>query len=86
MTSSEDKAKKECVAVSVSFTEDRLCLVLKDEREIRVPLRFYPRLLNATADQRNNYRLIGNGTGIHWPDLDEDLSVESVVEGKGAVG
>ena len=48
---------------------------LEDGRVITVPLAWYPRLLHATAEQRRNYQWIGQGEGIHWPDLDEDLSI-----------
>ncbi len=47
-----------------------------------VPLAWYPRLLHGKAEERNNWRLIGEGEGIHWPDLDEDISVENVISGK----
>ncbi|MGH9793450.1 MAG: DUF2442 domain-containing protein [Candidatus Acidiferrales bacterium] len=65
----------------VSFTEDSLVASLKDGRVISVPLAWYPRLLKATAAQRNNWRLIGPGYGIHWPDIDEDLSTEGMLRG-----
>ncbi|MFH8039018.1 MAG: DUF2442 domain-containing protein [Candidatus Aenigmatarchaeota archaeon] len=55
--------------------------MLIDGREVRVPLEFYPRLKNATKRQRANYKIIGEGTGIHWPDLDEDLSIEGILAG-----
>jgi hypothetical protein len=60
----------------VSFTEESLCVSLRDGRKISVPLRWYPRLLHATPEQRNNWKLAGGGYGIHWPDLDEGLSTE----------
>ena len=83
MTSSVKKRNEELDyrATSLSFTADSLCLQLSDGREIKVPLEFYPRLKNATKKQRANYRLNGLGTGIHWPDIDEDLSVDGVVLG-----
>jgi acid phosphatase class B len=59
-----------------------LCALLEDRREIRVPLEYYPGLKNATAKQRKNYQIIGNGTGIHWSDIDEDLSVKAIIEGQ----
>src|SRR5438094_4299317 len=55
---------------------------LTDGRTITVPLAWYPRLLWGTPRERNNWRLIGEGEGIHWPDLDEDLSVENLLSGK----
>jgi hypothetical protein len=66
----------------VYFIRNMLCVLLEDGREIRVPLEYYPRLKNATAKQRKNYQIIGNGTGIYWPDIDEDLSVEAIIEGQ----
>ena len=72
----------EYIAVTVAFTRDFLLVRLHDGREIRVPLEFYPRLKKATAKQRKHYQLIGLGTGIHWPDIDEDLSVAGIVAGR----
>lgn len=72
-------------AVNVSFSADMIILELSDGREIRTPLAFYPRLLSATEKQRSNYRIIGGGEGIHWPEIDEDLSVESIVLGRKAI-
>jgi len=66
-------------AVTVSFTADALHLVLVDGREVFAPLTWFPRLLNATPPQRANHRLIGQGVGIHWPDLDEDISVRALL-------
>lgn len=77
-------SEKEPLAVEVEFTNDMICLVLADGREVRTPLEFYPRLARATKKQLKNFRLIGGGTGIHWEDLDEDLSVESIVSGRRA--
>ncbi|MDH4468360.1 MAG: DUF2442 domain-containing protein [Bacteriovoracaceae bacterium] len=71
-------------ATNISFTADMIILELSDGREIKAPLTFYPRLLNATEKQRSNYRIIGGGEGIHWPEIDEDLSVESIVLGRKA--
>ena len=67
------------IATKVYFENKILCVVLSDGREIRGPLEFYPKLKNATHPQRKNSQLIGHGKGIHWPDIDEDLSVESIV-------
>jgi len=61
---------------NVHFAEDELHVTLMDGRTISVPLAWYPRLLNATKEQRKNWRLIGGGIGIHWPDVDEDISIE----------
>jgi hypothetical protein len=65
----------------VEFTEDMLTVQLMDGRRISVPLVWYPRLLNATEEQRNNWRIIGGGYGIHWEDMDEDLSTEGMLRG-----
>jgi uncharacterized protein DUF2442 len=69
--------KPEPLAVSVSFPEDTETLVveLADGRQISVPLAWFPRLAGATREQRADYHLIGEGIGIHWPQIDEDLSV-----------
>jgi len=69
-------------AQKVVVTEDVLTVELTDGRTISVPLAWYPRLLYATPEERNNYRLIGMGEGIHWPDLDEDISLENLICGK----
>jgi hypothetical protein len=66
-------------AVDVSFTPDALRVVLADGREISAPLEWFPRLRAATSEQKRNWRLIGKGIGIHWEDVDEDISVESLL-------
>ena len=76
------KLEHEPSAKKVAFKSDFLCLYLTDGREIRVPLEFYPRLKNAKKQQRENYKISGLGTSIHWPDIDEDLSVEGIVAGR----
>jgi hypothetical protein len=65
----------------VSVTEDELSVALMDGRTIIVPLAWYPRLANATPEQRLNWELAGAGYGIHWPDVDEDLSTEGLLLG-----
>jgi hypothetical protein len=69
-------------AQEVSVTDDSLVVDLSDGRTLSVPLAWYPRLLHGTPAERNNWRLIGDGEGIHWPDLDEDLSVEGLILGR----
>jgi hypothetical protein len=69
----------EPLAVDVAVTPDVLHVVLADGREISAPLAWFPRLNEATETQRRNWRLIGRGIGIHWPDLDEDISIESLL-------
>ena len=66
----------------VAVSEDALTVDLNDGRTISAPLAWYPRLLNGSSQERRNWRLIGSGEGIHWPDLDEDVSVENLVFGK----
>jgi hypothetical protein len=63
------------LAVAVTIVADALHLVLADGREISAPLEWFPRLRDATDEARANWRLIGRGQGIHWPTLDEDISV-----------
>lgn len=67
--------------LDVTFSDDALSVSLRDGRVISVPLVWYPRLLNATPNQRSNWRIAGGGFGIHWPDLDEDLSTEGLLRG-----
>ena len=66
----------------VDVSEDTLTVELSDGRSLQVPLAWYPRLFHGTPAERRNWRLIGQGVGIHWPDLDEDLSVEGFLLGK----
>jgi hypothetical protein len=66
-------------AREVSISDDELTVSLADGRRISVPLVWFPRLLHATADQRRNFELLGGGEGIHWPDVDEDLSVAGLL-------
>src|SRR5438552_14648734 len=65
----------------VKFTKDTFSVALRDGRTITVPLAWYPRLFNATAAQRKNWRVAGGGYGIHWLDIDEDLSTEGLLRG-----
>lgn len=66
----------------VTTTEDTLTVNLSDARTISVPLAWFPRLIHSTQKERNNWRLIGKGEGIHWEDIDEDISVEDLLFGK----
>ncbi len=70
------------VAENVLVTEDTLSVDLRDGRTISVPTAWYPRLLHATREERKVWRLIGGGHGIHWEDIDEDISVEGLLAGK----
>jgi len=65
----------------VSFDSERLVVDLMDGRTIAVPLAWYPRLLDATPEQRSDWEIAGGGYGIHWPQIDEDLSVEGLLRG-----
>ena len=69
-------------AVDVRATDDTLSVDLSDGRTISVPLGWYPRLEHASPAEQANWRLIGRGHGIHWEDIDEDLSVEGLLSGK----
>ena len=71
--------KLDPTAVDVTVTDDRIVVVLADGRELAAPLTWFPRLLEATPEQRRNWRFIGCGHGIHWPGLDEDISVASLL-------
>jgi hypothetical protein len=69
-------------AESVTITEDTLSVELSDGRTLSVPLAWFPRLVHATPEERNNWRLIGKGQGLHWEGIDEDISVEGLLAGK----
>ena len=69
-------------ATIAQVNDDTLSADLSDGRTISVPLAWYPRLSHGTSEERNHWRLIGNGSGIHWPDLDEDISVENLLAGQ----
>jgi len=69
-------------AVDVKFTDDDFTVTLSDGRKIVVPLTWFPRLLHATPENRDNWQLLGDGVGIHWPDVDEDVSVSGVLQGQ----
>ena len=65
--------------MDVQVLDAELVLRLSDGRTVSAPLAWFPRLLHGTPEQRNNWRLIGKGIGIHWPDLDEDITVRSLL-------
>ena len=65
--------------IDFSFTSDAIKVVLADGREVSAPLEWFPRLRDANEQQRKNWRLIGKGIGIHWEDVDEDISVKSLL-------
>ena len=69
-------------AQAVTVTDDALIVDLSDGRTVSVPLAWFPRLLHGTPTERNHWRFIGDGEGIHWEDLDEDISVEGLILGQ----
>lgn len=81
MTSSTVEPR-EALAVRVVVSEDTLSVELADGRTIAAPLAWYPRLAHATAEERSSWRLIGGGRGIHWPTVDEDVSVANLLSGQ----
>jgi hypothetical protein len=82
MNTSEPKAGERVMDVRV--TEDTISVDLYDGRTITAPLAWFPRLLHATSEQRANWRVAGAGYGIHWPDIDEDLSAQGLLQGSPA--
>ena len=70
------------MATTVSVTDDCLTVELTDGRSLTVPLAWYPRLQHGSPAERSNWRPIGRGEGIHWPDLDEDISISGLVAGR----
>jgi hypothetical protein len=75
----------QALAHEVRVTADELVVQLTDGRTISVPVIWYPGLAAGTPDQRNHWELLGNGEGIHWPELDEDLSVAGLLRGSRAI-
>ncbi|WP_334106592.1 DUF2442 domain-containing protein [Methylobacillus sp.] len=67
------------LAISASVSSNALCMVLADGREISAPLEWFPRLRDANEAQRHNWRLIGKGIGVHWPEIDEDIVVSTLM-------
>lgn len=74
--------ESEPTALSITVTEDELIVSLLDGRRLSVPLAWYPRLLQAEPDERNNWRLLGEGYAIEWPDLDEHIGIEGLLAGR----
>jgi hypothetical protein len=73
---------REALATAVEVNDDTLSVELADGRSIAAPLAWYPRLAHATNAERTNWRLIGGGRGIHWPEIDEDISVTNLLAGQ----
>jgi len=71
--------RMDATAIDVAVTDEFLIVTLADGRELSAPLAWFPRLVGATEEQRHKWRLIGRGQGIHWPDVDEDVSVASLL-------
>ncbi len=69
------------LAKSIKFDETNMWVELADGRKLAVPLAYFPRLLHATPNQRKKYEISGGGTGLHWDDIDEDISVEGLLMG-----
>ena len=69
-------------ATKIAFDRDTMWVELNDGRSLGVPLAWFPRLMHATAEQRENYRIGYSGNGLHWDDLDEDISVEALLIGR----
>ena len=81
MTTSGNNPGAQVKEVSFPSGEETLSVELMDGRTIKVPLAWYPKLLHAAPAQRENWEICGGGFGIHWPDLDEDLSTEGLLRG-----
>jgi hypothetical protein len=71
--------KVDATAVDVTVTDERLTVILADGRELSAPLTWIPRLMEAADAQRQKWRFIGRGKGIHWPEIDEDVSIASLL-------
>jgi len=84
MRTSEPKAGEKIKAVRID--DDTVTVDLADGRTVSTPIAWYPRLLHATPEQRSNFVISGAGFGIHWPDVDEDLSVHGMLAGVAAPG
>ncbi len=73
----------EAAALECWFDEDNMWVRLADGRQLSVPLTYFPRLFHATPEQRSRVEMSGRGTGLHWPEIDEDISVQGLLEGRG---
>ena len=78
-------AANPALAITVECTEDELIVSLSDGRSLSIPIVWFPRLANATPSERADYELLGNGEGIHWAQVDEDISVAGLLAGKPSV-
>ena len=82
----EHIAESKVSITHVRIERDLLIVDLSDERSLGTPIRWYPRLQSATAEQRENSQILGDGIGVHWPDIDEDLSLRGMLAGRAAPG
>ena len=73
--------EKHAYAMSCEISQDTISVILGDGRTVSAPLEWFPRLLHATDAEKKNWGLVGNGEGLHWPEVDEDISVASLLEG-----
>jgi len=73
--------KSDARVSAVRVSDDELIVTLQDGRTVSTPLAWFPRLLHATPDERQNWEILGDGIGIHWPDVDEDLSIAGLLRG-----
>lgn len=80
--SSSPADSRETKALAVVVTDDAVTVDLVDGRTVSVPIAWYPRLAHASVAERSNWRFVGQGEGIHWPELDEDISVDSLLAGR----
>ena len=85
MSSAAEKNEFDFRAIKAEVLDDQLVVTLADGREIRNPLEFYPKLARATKKVRENFKIMAQGIGIEWPDLDEHLSTEGIVLGRRAI-
>jgi hypothetical protein len=67
-------------AINIVFSDSKMIVFLEDGRELSIPLEWFPRLRKASVEQLNKWRFIGNGEGVHWDDIDEDISIENLLE------
>jgi hypothetical protein len=73
------EVKVDAAAIDVRVTEDEIQMTLADGRQVSAPLEWFPRLKHASQEERSHWRLIGRGIGVHWPQIDEDISVSSLL-------
>jgi hypothetical protein len=84
MSFSATRTTADVLAQEVQVTDEALVVELVDGRTVSVPVSWYPRLLHGSIEERNDWRLIGRGEGVHWPQLDEDISVDDLLAGRGS--